>query len=565
MSRGRAWGSSSSARRPRGGDRSAVKASAHRAAICAGVCVSRRARTTRSDATSRPRRKMLARAGAGRSEGSAAARARRPRAHRRLRSGAGVGRVARGARAAALPQVARRRRRQPERRGQRGQRARLHGAGELGTAAWRRIPTCRSGGAATCSSPTAIPARSTGGRSSCRASSPTRSPSAPPTASGLARIGPRPSRDGLVPTPTARTLAPRASVHVNGLSTRACRSPTSSRPSTRASIRAPRPSTPARTYTAALGMRPSATRVLRVRQPALARRRPRPAGRDGRLQARRLHGPRRRRPALRLRAARRCGSRRRRPRRLPPRPARDRGPPRPHVRSRYGLHHASREPRRPGALHGTPGLSGDHPGGRVRAPGIRALVFRDSDFSRPRRASTRNSLDEIDVDRPQALTRSCAPARRARRGTRRGLSRLPEGPRFGGRGRIGRGAALRGVPQALHATARRDRLEARRGTHGSRGLPQWIRPTSVDTLQTVAVAGLPVEDQFVLPGGDLRQCGARWEWTGSASWFATAAWQASARATSSRRSTACSTRAPIPRLVGLWAIGRKAFRVGVTI
>jgi tetratricopeptide (TPR) repeat protein len=52
---------------------------------------------------------------------------------------------------------------------------------------------------------------------------------------------------------------------------------------------------------------------------------------------------------------------------------------------------------------------------------------------------------------------------------------------------------------------------------------QWLRPVALDTLMPVAVAGIPLDDQLVLAGGELRQCTARWEWTASESVFATAA------------------------------------------
>jgi tetratricopeptide (TPR) repeat protein len=54
---------------------------------------------------------------------------------------------------------------------------------------------------------------------------------------------------------------------------------------------------------------------------------------------------------------------------------------------------------------------------------------------------------------------------------------------------------------------------------------KWIRPASLDTLLPVAVAGMPLEDQFVFPGGDLRQCRAQWEWTASPVSFLTASYE----------------------------------------
>jgi tetratricopeptide (TPR) repeat protein len=42
---------------------------------------------------------------------------------------------------------------------------------------------------------------------------------------------------------------------------------------------------------------------------------------------------------------------------------------------------------------------------------------------------------------------------------------------------------------------------------------RWVRPWASDTLMPVAVAGVPLADQLVLPGGELEQCRAQGEWT----------------------------------------------------
>ena len=49
---------------------------------------------------------------------------------------------------------------------------------------------------------------------------------------------------------------------------------------------------------------------------------------------------------------------------------------------------------------------------------------------------------------------------------------------------------------------------------------RWIHPTSLDTLAPVAVAGMPLDDQLVNPGGTLDQCRAQWEWTDTRRTFA---------------------------------------------
>jgi Flp pilus assembly protein TadD len=50
---------------------------------------------------------------------------------------------------------------------------------------------------------------------------------------------------------------------------------------------------------------------------------------------------------------------------------------------------------------------------------------------------------------------------------------------------------------------------------------RWIRPTSLDTLAPVAVAGMPINDQLVYAGGTLDQCRAQLEWSDAARSFAT--------------------------------------------
>lgn len=52
---------------------------------------------------------------------------------------------------------------------------------------------------------------------------------------------------------------------------------------------------------------------------------------------------------------------------------------------------------------------------------------------------------------------------------------------------------------------------------------RWLRPIAADTLMPVAVAGMPLEDQLVLPGGELEQCRAQLEWSARNRMFASAA------------------------------------------
>ncbi len=42
---------------------------------------------------------------------------------------------------------------------------------------------------------------------------------------------------------------------------------------------------------------------------------------------------------------------------------------------------------------------------------------------------------------------------------------------------------------------------------------RWVRPIALDTLMPVAIAGIPLEDQLVFAGGQLRQCRGQWDWT----------------------------------------------------
>jgi len=50
---------------------------------------------------------------------------------------------------------------------------------------------------------------------------------------------------------------------------------------------------------------------------------------------------------------------------------------------------------------------------------------------------------------------------------------------------------------------------------------RWIRPTSLDTLAPVAIAGMPLSDQLVYAGGQLDQCRGQLEWSDAARTFAT--------------------------------------------
>jgi tetratricopeptide (TPR) repeat protein len=56
---------------------------------------------------------------------------------------------------------------------------------------------------------------------------------------------------------------------------------------------------------------------------------------------------------------------------------------------------------------------------------------------------------------------------------------------------------------------------------------RWVRPTSLDTLAPVAVAGMALDDQLVYPGGLLDQCRAQIEWNDGGRTFATAFYERS--------------------------------------
>ena len=56
---------------------------------------------------------------------------------------------------------------------------------------------------------------------------------------------------------------------------------------------------------------------------------------------------------------------------------------------------------------------------------------------------------------------------------------------------------------------------------------RWVHPTSLDTLAPVAVAGMPLDDQLVYPGGTLDQCRAQVEWNDGRRTFATAFYERS--------------------------------------
>jgi tetratricopeptide (TPR) repeat protein len=176
-----------------------------------------------------------------------------------------------------------------------------------------------------------------------------------------------------------------------------------------------------------------------------------------------------------------------------------------------------------GRLSGTLELTLGAEYARLESP---RTLLRDAEFHLPGATPPRESLDEEDVDRSQAfnaIVRAGGPALVAELGVawrdyrkdRDFLAVLSgEAVSFAEEYRKRSTQPLAGIV-----------WKPSEGHTGRAACLEWIRPTSIDTLQPVAVAGLPVEDQFVFPGGDLRQCGARWEWTGSADWFATAAYQ----------------------------------------
>jgi len=153
-------------------------------------------------------------------------------------------------------------------------------------------------------------------------------------------------------------------------------------------------------------------------------------------------------------------------------------------------------------------------------------LARDASLHAPESTPSQESLDQEDVDRSQALNAI------ARFGPPALVAELGAAWRDYRKDRD----ILVTLPAQTVALAEEYRKRSTQplggvvwkpvaGHTGRAACLKWIRPTSLDTLQPVAVAGLPVEDQFVFAGGDLRQCGARWEWTGSRSWFATASYQ----------------------------------------
>jgi len=54
---------------------------------------------------------------------------------------------------------------------------------------------------------------------------------------------------------------------------------------------------------------------------------------------------------------------------------------------------------------------------------------------------------------------------------------------------------------------------------------RWVRPFASDTLMPVAIAGVPLADQLVFPGGELEQCRAQGEWRLGARAFAMASFE----------------------------------------
>ena len=51
---------------------------------------------------------------------------------------------------------------------------------------------------------------------------------------------------------------------------------------------------------------------------------------------------------------------------------------------------------------------------------------------------------------------------------------------------------------------------------------RWLRPIALDTLSPVAIAGIPLDDQLVLPGGAIRHCRMQLEWVPAQDMFAAA-------------------------------------------
>ena len=85
-----------------------------------------------------------------------------------------------------------------------------------------------------------------------------------------------------------------------------------------------------------------------------------------------------------------------------------------------------------------------------------------------------------------------------------------------------------GSPIRIDEAFRRDRVDPMLGIAlpvTSAGIVRaacrrWVRPFAPDTLAPVAIAGVPLDDQLVLPGGESEQCRAQAEWRFGARSFA---------------------------------------------
>ena len=88
-------------------------------------------------------------------------------------------------------------------------------------------------------------------------------------------------------------------------------------------------------------------------------------------------------------------------------------------------------------------------------------------------------------------------------------------------------------PQHFLETFERKRFDPMAGVTwrpGERALARaacrrWLRPASLDTFRPVAIAGMALEDQLVLAGGELDQCRAAMDWRPGSRTFVMAAYQ----------------------------------------
>ncbi len=157
---------------------------------------------------------------------------------------------------------------------------------------------------------------------------------------------------------------------------------------------------------------------------------------------------------------------------------------------------------------------------------FRGRLVRDSGIRFPDTVVYRDSLDERDLDKSRSVyaiarvagagaTGEFGAVWRDYRKDRDILATFESGTVPGDEHYRRRGTDLRGGLVWRPAEGHGVRLACLR----------WLRPIALDSLMPVAVAGVPIDDQLVLPGGEMRQCRAQWEWTISPRAFATMHYQ----------------------------------------